>query len=248
MRISLCEQLCPIVRNIRMKRCNEFIQETGRLEMKPVLSPSRIITVLCTLTLIVVFGGMAYAQSAPAFDLRINGDMSPCAGKTESYTAVSSVAKGFYWEIKRGTIVSGQNTNVITVTWNSAGIDSLTVVGTALTGESQSASAEIQVNGVAPPLIEASGPTTFCEGSFVTLTAPAGFSKYTWSNNQTMRSIKVTKPGTFTVTVADFSGCQATSAPLTVNVLVKPEPVITPLGPTSFCEGETVLLDAGAGY
>ncbi len=251
MRYSLLMNVCLTVRNRRMKRCNEFIPGIGRLEMKPVSHRINILTVLLTVVVSYVSPYTSHAQQQimpPAFDLRIDGDRGACFGVPETYTAVSNVAQGFYWEVARGVIVSGQNTRTISVNWTNAGNDTITVYAVSPTGETQSVATVIQVFGIADPVITADGPTTFCEGSSVMLHAPEGYVGYKWSSGQNSRSIRVINPGTFTVTVQNGAGCKATSAPLKVNLLVKPEPVVVPLGPTSFCTGETVLLDAGEGY
>ena len=76
----------------------------------------------------------------------------------------------------------------------------------------------------ATPAITASGPTTFCEGSSVTLTAPSGYS-YLWSpGGATTQSIVVTQSGSYTVRVSSGSGCEATSAPTVVTV--NPNPTV----------------------
>jgi hypothetical protein len=67
------------------------------------------------------------------------------------------------------------------------------------------------------PAITAGGPTTFCAGGSVNLTAPAGFT-YLWSTGATTQSINATATGNYTVTVTNASGCSATSAPRSVTV------------------------------
>ncbi|TAH40006.1 MAG: hypothetical protein EYC69_12160 [Bacteroidetes bacterium] len=68
-----------------------------------------------------------------------------------------------------------------------------------------------------PPNITAGGPTTFCSGGSVVLTADAGVS-YLWSTAETTQSITVTNAGNYSVAVTDGSNCTATSAPTTVTV------------------------------
>jgi gliding motility-associated-like protein len=63
--------------------------------------------------------------------------------------------------------------------------------------------------------ITASGPTTFCEGGSVTLTASSGNS-YLWSNGATSQSITVNTAGDYNVTVQTSAGCTATSSNVTV--------------------------------
>jgi hypothetical protein len=50
------------------------------------------------------------------------------------------------------------------------------------------------------------------------------------------------------VTVRTAAGCTGSSAPITVTVFPLPTPRIAALGATTFCNGDSVLLDAGEGY
>ncbi|REJ82829.1 MAG: hypothetical protein DWQ44_01560 [Bacteroidetes bacterium] len=74
-------------------------------------------------------------------------------------------------------------------------------------------------NGLSCPqaTITPGGPTTFCSGGSVTLTASSG-DTYLWSNNETTQSIVVNTSGTFSVVVTDAFNCSSTSAPVTVTV------------------------------
>ncbi|MCS7073310.1 MAG: hypothetical protein NZ108_02470, partial [Bacteroidia bacterium] len=94
------------------------------------------------------------------------------------------------------------------------------------------------------PTITPSGPTTFCAGGSVTLTAPDGYS-YLWNTGATSRSITVTSSGSYHVTVT--SGISCTSSPVVVTVNPRPDAIITPSGPTTFCEGGSVTLNANLG-
>ncbi|HEX6642745.1 MAG TPA: xylanase, partial [Thermoanaerobaculia bacterium] len=81
-----------------------------------------------------------------------------------------------------------------------------------------SAPKSVTVNTVpATPVINASGPTTFCAGGSVTLTAPAGFT-YLWSTGATTQSIVASTTNNYTVTVTNAGGCSAVSAPKSVTV------------------------------
>lgn len=70
----------------------------------------------------------------------------------------------------------------------------------------------------AAPTISTNGPTTFCEGGMVTLTASAG-DTYLWSNGETTASIDVLANGTFTVSITDASGCVSPSSNTTIVVV-----------------------------
>ncbi|HOY12380.1 MAG TPA: cellulose binding domain-containing protein, partial [Saprospiraceae bacterium] len=95
-----------------------------------------------------------------------------------------------------------------------------------------------------------SGPTNFCVGDSVSLSAPAGFESYLWSNGSTSPSIQVTQSGSFTVVVTNSNGCSSATSDVvnvTVNGLAE-KPVITTNGPTNFCMGGSVSLSAPAGF
>ena len=108
----------------------------------------------------------------------------------------------------------------------------------------------------ATPTVSASGATTFCAGSSVTLTASAaGATAYQWANNDTTiagttaQTFPTDSSGSYTVTVANSYGCTATSAPTTVTVYPQLAPLNTSVsaaGATTFCEGGSVVLTANA--
>ncbi len=85
------------------------------------------------------------------------------------------------------------------------------------------------------PVITASGPIQFCDGGSVTLDAGAGYTTYSWSNSKSTQTNNITASGTFTVTVTNSNGCSGTSAPVTVDEWIPPTPVVTIVGPATFC-------------
>jgi len=78
----------------------------------------------------------------------------------------------------------------------------------------------ITINGIDNPVFNASvtanGPTTFCSGGSVVLTASSGNS-YLWNTGATTQSITANAAGNYAVTVSDANGCTA-SASLQVSV------------------------------
>lgn len=93
--------------------------------------------------------------------------------------------------------------------------------------------------------ITASGPTTFCSGSNVTLTANNG-TAYLWSTGASTQSINVSTAGNYTVTVTSAAGT-AVSTPATVTVNARPVNNITYTGSTAVCSGSTQTLTSSAG-
>jgi gliding motility-associated-like protein len=102
------------------------------------------------------------------------------------------------------------------------------------------------VNGAPSVTIAANGPTTFCQGESVTLTATPG-ATYLWNNGQITQSIDVTTAGLYFVTITNAAGCTAVSNTISVNVNGLSSAVITASGPLTFCQGDDVTLTATPG-
>ena len=97
--------------------------------------------------------------------------------------------------------------------------------------------------------VTANGPTTFCQGGSVVLNAGSGYTTYHWSNNATSSTITVTQSATYSVTVTNSSGCTFTGSQLvTVNTPTITNYQITANGATSFCNGGSVVLNAGGSF
>ncbi|GAB4133871.1 MAG: hypothetical protein Fur0041_06470 [Bacteroidia bacterium] len=97
------------------------------------------------------------------------------------------------------------------------------------------------------PNIVANGPTSFCIGGNVTLTAQdttgSGVS-YFWNTGDTTQSITVNASGTYSVTLTNNTQCASQS---TVTVNVFPLPVINAGNDTGVCASSTVQLCATGG-
>ncbi len=104
----------------------------------------------------------------------------------------------------------------------------------------------VTVNPLPSPKIIALGATTFCEGDKVALDAGAGYLHYTWSTGDTTRNIEASATGTYTVTVTNANGCTAEDS-ISITAIPKPIATITANGPTAFCKGGSVTLNAPSG-
>ncbi len=90
--------------------------------------------------------------------------------------------------------------------------------------------------------ISADGPTTFCEGSSVTLTATPG-ANYLWSNGETTAFINATVSGSYTVKVTDDKGCSSTSSPVSIAKNPIPAVSISPSIDNFLCSGITLTAN-----
>ncbi|PKL78070.1 MAG: hypothetical protein CVV25_12740, partial [Ignavibacteriae bacterium HGW-Ignavibacteriae-4] len=86
------------------------------------------------------------------------------------------------------------------------------------------------------------GDTIKCKGVSVTLTSTDEYLEYKWSNGETTRSVTVTNPARYTLTVKTEEGCTVSRTIEVkdhpkVNVELKPTP-------TTICNGDSTLLES----
>ncbi|KAF5041730.1 hypothetical protein DSECCO2_519990 [anaerobic digester metagenome] len=139
------------------------------------------------------------------------------------------------------------STNGIAGTWSPATISTAAAGTSTYTFTPSVACAttttlSVTVNAQGTATISASGPTTFCPGGSVILTAGGG-TTYQWSTGATTSSITVTASGNYTVSIT--SGCGSPpSIPVSVTLNAPPVAIIT--GDNSLCAGETSVLSAAS--
>ena len=148
------------------------------------------------------------------------------------------------------TVYHGFTAGTYTVTATSNNVYGCTAIFTR--------SVTVEANGLTGNISPAN-PGPICEGSSLTLTAPAGAVSYLWSDgsNTTTQSLTASEEGTYKVTLTDANGC--TYSPPAVKVEINPSPdalikalIFNDLGqvignsyPTvTICEGEDVALQA----
>jgi hypothetical protein len=99
-----------------------------------------------------------------------------------------------------------------------------------------------------PSAVNLGNDTIICVNLSVTLDAGSGYVSYNWSDGSTGQTITVSQTGIFEVEAVDANGC-INSDQIAVNTEFLLEPIITSAGnQTTFCEGDSLLLDAGPGY
>lgn len=147
-------------------------------------------------------------------DVTINGSTVICEGQSVVLTAESGFAS-YLWN-------TGATTQSITVT--ASGDYSVIVTDNIGCISLPSATISVTAYPLPPaPVINANGPTVLCFGQTVTLTAPAGYGGYLWSDGSTAQYITVGIAGDYYVQVIDQNGCtSASSNIITVQVLQLP--------------------------
>jgi gliding motility-associated-like protein len=214
-----------------------ILWSTGATTPSITVNPNTTTTYTVTIT----DGGVSSTDSVkvtvntPIATITPSGPTALCTGG--SVTLSANTGASYVWS-------TGATTQSITVT--TAG--SYTVTVTNATGcSATSVSTAVTVNPLPIASITASGPTTFCAGGSVTLTANAA-SSYLWSTGATTQSITVSTAGSYTVRITNATGCTSVaSAASTVVVNAPPTATITASGPTTFCAGGSVTLSANAG-
>ena len=95
------------------------------------------------------------------------------------------------------------------------------------------------------PVIDSSGPTSFCAGGSVVLSVTGNYASYVWDNNAgTTTQIKVTQTGQYDVTVTDQNGCTGVSN--TIAVLTTAVPPFQVYPDTIIEFGDSVMLSTNA--
>ena len=181
-----------------------------------------------------------------------------CAGSTVTYSLLTQTnCQDYFWYVENGTIISGQETPSITVTWDSLP-DGYGVVGI---DQSKCDVGCPTLKTVKIPIIrdgvEIEGQTNVCEGEAVLYSLPLwGSTEYTWNvsssnpNNVDVnisygpneRLIVFNSPGTYTISVdykCDFLECGVFTSQTKI-VTVKPRLRIT--GVKKICVGDSATF------
>jgi uncharacterized protein (TIGR02145 family) len=183
----------------------------------------------------------------------LNSDGCSATATVVSVTvnALPTVSAGTNQTLCAGTAITLSGSGASSYTWNngvSNGVSftpvstqTYTVTGTNANGCSNTAQVTVTVNALPTPTISYVGSPILCQGSTLALNSSAG-SSYLWSNGQTTQTIQVTQGGAYTVQVTNANGCVGTSNPVNITVNPLPAPSITAQGPTTFCQGGSVVL------
>ncbi|MEI7727811.1 MAG: T9SS type A sorting domain-containing protein, partial [Bacteroidota bacterium] len=202
------------------------------------------------------------AASPSAYNVTVNplpvpaitGSASVCSGSAGNVYTTQPGMAGYTWNISAGgTITAGAGTNSITVTWNTAGSQSVSVNYSNASGCAAATASvfNVTVNQSAVPVI--TGPEAVCAVSTGNIySTQTGMTGYSWVVS--LGGIITSGAGTEAITVnwntigtqwvevnyTNVNGCSATS-PSQLNVTVNPlpDPAGSISGTSVLCTGET---------
>ncbi len=167
-----------------------------------------------------------YVDESPT-TLDLGNDTAICAG----YTYI--IDPGFFLEYLWG---DGSTASTLTVT--EPGTYSLTVMGGC-----NNATDSITISYLPPIEVDLGPDMSICSGAFVDLDAGFGFVNYQWQDGTNSQYYNVYESGVYSVTVTDIYTCQGGD-----TIVVEVADVVSLPEDSTFCEGETVSIDAGFGF
>lgn len=186
--------------------------------------------------------------NTPVATATIQGAASVCNGNGVTLKANTGVGLSYQWKI--GSTNIGGATDSMYTAYTSG---SYKVKVTNSCGSKTSASKVVTINPLPSIALSAGGPISFCNGGSVLLSVTGDPNlTYVWLKNGTPIAGAVSSSytagvsGTYTVIATNSFGCTSTSNPIivTVNTTVAN---ITANGPTTFCNGDSVVLAANTG-
>jgi hypothetical protein len=184
----------------------------------------------------------------------ITGTTPVCAGTIGLVYTTEAAMTGYTWTISAGgTITAGAGTNAITVTWNSAGAQTVSVNYTNGNGCSAAAATVKNITVNALPVPTVTGTTSVCAGTTGWLySTEAGMSGYTWTisaggaitlnaGNTIMVTWNTAGAQWVKVNYINGNGCTAVN-PTQYDITVNPLPVPVITGAASSCVGTTGVV------
>lgn len=178
----------------------------------------------------------------PNATVAASGPTTICAGGS---VALNVTGGSTYQWLLNGGIITGATGSAYLA--SSSGSYSAIPISNAGCSGGTSNGINVIVNQYPVSTITAGGPTTFCAGGSVALSAPAGNDTYAWYLNTgyigSSTQIVATSSGSYSVIVTK-SGCSTTSPAVDITVNPVPTVSVTPSS-VSICSGQTSTLTAG---
>ncbi|MBP5535765.1 MAG: T9SS type A sorting domain-containing protein [Bacteroidales bacterium] len=183
-----------------------------------------------------------------------------CAGSTVTYHAVSPNCNRYSWSIEGGTLVDGQDSQDITVTWDNpqSGYGTINLDGTLCDGNACRSSLSVKIPIITQGAV-ITGRTDLCVGDAALYSLPHfGSTYYEWDitppndvvqikmNGANLRTYIFNKAGTYQIKVrykCSFLTCGEFQSDL-LTVTVKPRLEI--YGEKEICMGNSAIYTANA--
>lgn len=186
--------------------------------------------------------------NTPKATVTVQGAAAVCNGNGVVLKANTGAGLTYQWKIG-STNINGA-TDSIYVAYTSG---SYKVKVTNACGSTNSASKTATIHPLPVVSISANGPTTFCTGGSVTFTAAGDTGlTYVWRKNgvviagATAATYITGTSGSYSVVATNAFGCTSTSNTIAVTAN-NTSANITAGGPTTFCNGDSVVLSANTG-
>jgi len=196
----------------------------------------------------VISNGIPIINNQPVATIANTTSLTFCNGDSVILYGNSGVVS-YQWNLNGAPIPGATNQNYVAYV---SGSYTLTTVNTS--NCIQTSTPKV-VNAVNAPIavVAPSGPTSFCQGLNVTLTANAGVGyTYQWLSNgipiagATAISYTTNSAGNYSVVVKNSNNCSTVSSVIVVTTYANPTVTIAASGTTNICNGDSVLLSATA--
>ena len=192
--------------------------------------------------------GYAYFASKCGAEPLLSIPAASCAGGNTTITAPTGGTSYSWAQVpSTGGIVSGGNTNVVTVNASGKYVVTIGTAGTSC-NTTYTLDTTITVSGGSsnPPTMSAVSPTCFgLSTGTATATPSSGSAPYTysWSNGATAQTISNVAAGTYSVTVTTSAGCTSSN---TVTVSPTPQLTVSPTAVNETCGNSNGSVVASA--
>jgi hypothetical protein len=203
-----------------------------------------------------------YVTSSGLYSVTVTDTISGCVGVDSIYVTVNprpvvaispsgpnQVCEGNSIVLDAGTgnysyaWSNGEQSQTINAT--ASGIYIVTVTDT-LTTCKQSDSTVVSFNSLPAISIWPNDTAWICDNEVLTLHCSPGYASYLWSNGITDSVNTISVPGWYNVVVTDNNLCTSVDSVYAANATL-PNAVITPAGPHTICDGNTLSLTADSG-
>ena len=187
-------------------------------------------------------------NTLPTATISAGGSTTFCSPGSVALNANTGTGLTYQWRQNTVNITGATNSSYVATAGGS-----YTCVVSNICGNTTSNAIVVTVNNIPAASITAGGSTTFCSGGSVTLNANTGTGlTYQWRLNSTgisgatLASYNATTAGTYDCIISNNCG-SSTSNSIAVTVNVAPTATIIAGGPTTFCTGGSVTLNANTG-